>query len=32
MQSVALGTMTAREAVEYIDEQLQEQIAILEDK
>lgn len=31
MQSVALGTMTAREAVEYIDECLQEQIAILED-
>ena len=30
MQSVALGTMTARDAVEYIDEQLQEQIAILE--
>lgn len=31
MQSVALGTMTAREAVEYIDECLQEQIQILED-
>lgn len=31
MQSVALGTMPAREAVEYIDEQLQEQIAILEE-
>lgn len=30
MQSVALGSMTSREAVEYIDEMLQEQIAILE--
>lgn len=30
MQSVALGTMTSREAVEYIDECLQEQIEILE--
>lgn len=30
MQSVALGTMSSREAVEYIDEMLQEQIAILE--
>lgn len=29
MQSAALGTMTAREAVEYIDEQLQDQIAII---
>ena len=31
MQSVALGTMTAREAVEYIDTNLQEQIALLEE-
>lgn len=30
MQSVALGTMTSREAVEYIDECLREQIEILE--
>ena len=30
MQSVALGTMSSKDAVAFIDEQLQEQIAILE--
>ena len=30
MQSVALGTMSSKEAVDYIDEQLQEQIALLD--